>query len=286
MKISDEQVEQFIQERFEENLQWIQEETGAGLAPDIKAMALQQVLYYWRKLREIAMTVTETEVRLNLPRQRSPAGRDYGIEGVVDIVRQDDRTTMYDIKTHDIEYVQGHIEEYARQLNIYAHIWQILRQQPLDRTAVITTSFPERLREAIANEDEPTIQRELERWEPVVEIPFDPRAVEEAVEEFGKVVDAIEDGEFCPPSGRRLRERSLDGRKAFATRVCRNCDARFSCRPYRQYIKTTRGHKEFAFSAYFKDDTAAWEREERLSARLGAQAIELVEDLSVEEGVA
>jgi hypothetical protein len=78
--ITDEHIEVFLEERFEENLERIQEETGAGLAPDIKAMAFQQVLLYWRKLKDIATRVTETEVRLNLPCQRTPRGIEYGIE--------------------------------------------------------------------------------------------------------------------------------------------------------------------------------------------------------------
>lgn len=268
MEIADHEVESFIKESFEANFDRIQEETGTGLAPDIKARALQQVIFYWRKLQKIATTVSETEVRLNLPRQRSPAGREYGIEGVVDIVQEDDQTTMYDIKTHDTGYVHTHREDYSQQLNIYAHIWQILREQPLNQTAVIATSLPERLKEALAVYDEATTAHELERWEPVIEIPFMPQAVNAAVSDFGIVVDDIEDGLFAPPRVSRLRERTTDTGATFAKNICRNCDARYSCRAYRQYIKTARGRKEFAFKAYFQEEEPEWEREERLASRL------------------
>ena len=270
MKLTDHEVEEYIREVFELNFERIQEETGAGLAPDIRAIALLQVIFYWRKLRQIATTVTETEVRLNLPRQFSPQGREFGIEGVVDIVQEDDQTTMFDIKTHDIDYVQAHQDDYAQQLNIYAYIWQILRDQPLHRTAVITTSFPESLRLAIFDEDEIRIAQELSHWEPVVEIPFDSTAVENAVRGFGEVVDHIELGQFAPPRVSRLRERSIDGRQTFATRICRNCDARFSCRAYRQYAKTASGRADFEFKAYFQDELEDWELEERMAARLEA----------------
>lgn len=263
-------VEQFLQERFEENLERIQEETGTGLAPDIEDMAFQQVLYYWRKLKDIATRVTETEVRLNLPSQQTPAGREYGIEGVVDIVREGNRTVMYDIKTHDAAYVRAHRDDYSRQLNIYAHVWQHLRDQDLDETAVITTSFPEKLREAISNGDAPVIEQEMTSWEPVIDIPFDDNAVDEAIGQFGEVVDSIEDGSFSPPGVSVLRTRTADNAKAFATRICRNCDARFSCRPYRLYAKSVGGKAGKQFGAYIDEKVPEWDTEDRLISLLEA----------------
>ena len=61
----------------------------------------------------------------------------------MDIVREDDRVVMYDIKTHDTEAIKANIEDYERQLNVYAYIWQNLRGQRLDETAVICTQLPE-----------------------------------------------------------------------------------------------------------------------------------------------
>ncbi len=60
---------------------------------------------YWKKLRHIAEKVTDTEVRLNLPNQTTPKGRGFCVEGVVDIVREDEKVTMYDIKTHDLAVI-------------------------------------------------------------------------------------------------------------------------------------------------------------------------------------
>ncbi len=287
MDISDEQVEQYLQERFDENFERIQDETGAGLSPDIREMALQQVLYYWRKLKDIAMRVTETEVRLNLPCQRTPDGREYGIEGVVDIVREEDQTIMYDIKTHETDYVRTHCADYSQQLNIYAHIWQILREQDLNETAIITTALPEKLREAIVNGDDATIERKLEFWDPVVEIPFDPEAVEAAIMEFGEIVDQIENGSFAPPKLAMLRSRTEDTKQTFAMRICRNCDARFSCRSYRLFTKSSSGKSEFSFKDYFPDDLADWEYEERLRGRLDSFAegeLAIENPLEIENG--
>jgi len=72
-----------------------------------------------------------------------------GIEGVVDIVREEGRTTMYDIKTHDLDTIHGNLELYEQQLNVYAHIWRHLRGQELDETAIISTSFPSAVKEAL-----------------------------------------------------------------------------------------------------------------------------------------
>jgi hypothetical protein len=166
-------VEDRIREFFEENLQALQAEGGHPLAPDAKETALQQVLLYWRKLRGIAEKVTDTEVRLTLPEQLTPRGRKFAIEGIVDIVRENDRTVMYDLKTHDATSVRQNIEPYEQQLNVYAHIWQNLRGQPLDEMAIIMTALPESIAEAIQTGDEACLADELERWDPVVPVPFD-----------------------------------------------------------------------------------------------------------------
>jgi len=272
MIVKDEIIEEFLRERFDDNFEIIQEETSTGLAPDIREMAFQQVLYYWRKLSQIAMKVTETEVRLNLPCQRTPQGREFGIEGVVDIVREEDQTVMYDIKTHEVEYAQAHKDDYARQLNIYAHIWQILREQELDQTAVITTALPRTLQEAIVNEDDERIQREMSEWDPVIDIPFDPSQVEEAIEEFGEVVDRIEDGEYSPVLLSKLKARTAEGQLTFAQRVCRNCDARYSCRSYRAFAKSESGGSDFSFERYYSEKLADWEEAVRLYNRLNTLA--------------
>lgn len=141
----NESMENVILRHFEENFQRLKFENGHGLSPEIKEGARRQVLAYWRKLKHVAETITDTEVRLNLPGQKSPRGRKFNIEGVVDIVREKGHTVMYDLKTHDPEYVKQNLIEYERQLNVYAHIWQNLRQQELNETAVIATRLPDSL---------------------------------------------------------------------------------------------------------------------------------------------
>lgn len=237
--LDDAAVEAFLLEAFEANYERLRLETGHTLPSDLKTAAWEQVLLYWRRLADLARRVTETEVRLTLPDQRTPKGRRFAIEGVVDIVREDGRTVMYDLKTHDADVVRSRVADYARQLNIYAHIWRHLRGQPLDETAVIATPLPAAVKEALDSGDEEALKRALVGWEPVIPVPFSEAAVSEAIADFGATVDSIEDGCFQPPLAARLRRKD-GGKKTFAERVCANCDAKHSCSSYREHKKSSR----------------------------------------------
>ncbi len=268
----DEEVEAFIQQNFEQNYARLQLDGGHALTPYVKEAALRQVQMYWRRLHEIANSVTDTEVRLTLPEQTSPKGRTYTIEGVVDIIREDDRTVMYDIKTHDPDDVRSRLDAYEKQLNVYAYIWQGLRGEPLDETAIIATAFPAALREAYRRKDQRRIEQEQERWEPVINIPMEQEKVEETIRDFGAIVDDIEDKHFAPPPVETLKKRYERSRDLFATRVCRNCDARFSCSSYRRYAISTNSKKDFNFSEYFADfDPSDQEKMERVTVTLDAE---------------
>ncbi len=170
MTIQTDDMEERINEFFEENLAALALESGHSLSPEVRETARQQVIMYWRKLHEIAEGITDTEVRLSLPQQTSPRDRTFAIEGVVDIMREDERVVMYDIKTHDTEAIKANIEDYERQLNVYAHIWQNLRGQRLDETAVICTQLPDALRRAAGERDEQRMEYELGRWDPLIPI--------------------------------------------------------------------------------------------------------------------
>jgi len=267
---TDISIEGAIAQLFEQNYEILQAEGGHALTQDAKRAALQQVLLYWRKLRDIAEQVTETEVKLTLPEQQTPNGHKYAIEGIVDIVREDESTVMYDIKTHDADYVAANIDDYEKQLNIYAHIWQNLRGQPLDQTAIIATAFPAHIKQALATDDDASLEAALGDWNPVVDIPFDQRQVDEAIAAFGAVVDAIEDNEFVPPPVSRLRAKfkSRGREKRFATQICGNCDGRFSCSSYRDYTLSQNG-SEFSFTLYFRDFEST-DQEDWLTANLEA----------------
>ena len=110
----------------------------------------------------------------------------------------------------------------------------------------------------------------MEAWQPVVDLPFDEEDVERTIADFGRCVDAIEDGEFAAPSpevlgqprGTRRRKdhgavpwavprTRADSEPTFAQIHCRNCDARFSCSSYREYerAETRRGRRAATLAA-------------------------------------
>jgi hypothetical protein len=268
MTIQTDDIEQRLNEFFEENLAALALENGHSLSPEVRETARQQVLMYWRKLRTIAERITDTEVHLSLPQQRSPKGRIFAIEGIVDIVRADERVVMYDIKTHDTAAVRANIEEHERQLNVYAHIWQNLRGQRLDETAVICTQLPETLKRAIAMGDERRIEVELAQWEPVISVPFEPEHVAETVVELGAVVDQIEDGCFAPADLTTLQGRLPGTTRTFASAICQRCDARFSCASYRDYARSASHGVEARLRQYFEDFGDDGEQEERIISGL------------------
>ena len=88
--ITDAEVEEQIRELFERNYDLLRQEGGHVLAEGAKQQALEQSLVYWRKLKAIATSVTETEVKLALPGLMTPKRRRFVLEGIVDIVREGD----------------------------------------------------------------------------------------------------------------------------------------------------------------------------------------------------
>ncbi|MDW8395610.1 MAG: PD-(D/E)XK nuclease family protein [Anaerolineae bacterium] len=269
-------IEQRLDEFFEQNLAELALEMGHALSPEVRETARQQVRMYWRKLRHIAEQVTDTEVRLILPQQQTPKGRTFAIEGVVDIVRTEDesspdgdKVTLYDLKTHDAAVIRAMLDRYEPQLSLYAYIWQTLRGQRLDEAALICTQLPDALHSALRSGDAAAIQRELDRWDPVVPVAFNPDDIAETVRAFGEVVDRIEDGQFAPPNVEKLRERVPGSNRTFAAQVCRYCDARFSCAAHRTYVLGAPNRLRESFFEDYGDDA---ERAERAVAGLDADA--------------
>lgn len=262
-------MEAFIARSFEEELALAEEETGVRANAFARREALRQVLLYWRKLRGTAERVEETEVRLVLPNRTSPAGRHYNLVGVVDIVADESGTRMYDLKTHEPEYVRAHPEDYAAQLEVYATIYEELRGKKIDGTGVISTGLPARLRQAMASGDEAAMERELEAWEPLIRLPFTRASRDATVEAFGRVVDRIEEGDFQPQPTERLDEDFAGRGRSFGERVCQNCDVRYSCSSYRAWRLDGRKVRTDTVLEYFE---LAKNREEDEEYRYAAEA--------------
>jgi len=267
------EIEDRIREIFEQNYEMLKLEGGHALTPDVIQSALTQVLYYYRKMRSVAEKVTDTEVKLTLPDQLTPDGRRFTIEGIVDIVREDDEVWMYDIKTHDPDYISGNKFLYEKQLNVYAYIYESLRGNKLDHTAIISTAFPSGMKSAIASGDLKRIEHELPKWNPLIEIPLDPGKVQTTIQDFGAIVDKIESNNFEPPSLDCLRSRIEGSNAIFATRVCRNCDARFSCEAYREYALHSGIRTQSNFKKYFEDYGTELEQEEFITANINLDKI-------------
>lgn len=257
-----------IKEYFEDNYETMRLEGGHAFTEDIKQIALTQVLLYYKKMRDVATKVTHTEVKLTLPDKKTPKGRNFTIEGVVDIVRDDEETWMYDIKTHDPEYINSNKELYENQLNVYAHIWQELRKEKLDQTAVISTAFPQSLKQAYLLNDMFKIEHELAKWQPLIPIPFKQENVKETVLDFACIVDEIEDKKFHPATVEVLQTQMEGTNTLFATRVCRNCDSRFSCSSYREYAVGKGKGERGNFRKYFADYGSDTDQEEWVNANL------------------
>ena len=273
-------IDEFLRGAFTENYELLRLETNQALSPAARENAFNQVKLYWQKLKDVADSITDTEVRLALPAQRTPQGRPFVIEGVVDIVQDEDATVMYDIKTHDADFVRENTELYSDQLNVYAYIWQELRGEPLDQTTIIATRYPESMQVALDSGNEDHIDHELEKWNPLIDIPFDQEGVEETIDDFGRTIDDIEDGVFDPPPAERLSEREKGRDTLFASRVCNNCDARYSCSSYREYVQTSRKTTNVDFRTYFMEVGSDVERNAKLTANLDA-----TQDLDPDEEV-
>ena len=238
-------IDRKIAEFFDANYRQMLAEGGVHvLTPRALDQARQQVEHYWKKLRDIAVHVTETEVRIQLPNRKTPKGRKFVIEGVVDLVRQNDRIRMYDIKTHFCEEVRRNCDSYAAQLNVYAYVWRELRGNVVHEMGVIAIQLPEVLRAAIRAGDHAGVAAAFDVWNPLVPIPSDPASLDQVFQAIAETVDRIEDGVFAPPAVSVLadtgaRDENTGGRRtAFATLHCRNCDGRFSCDSYREYART------------------------------------------------
>ena len=277
MKKAPSMTEDKLRELFERNFERLRAENGHSLSPEVREAAWQQVRLYWMRLRHIAESVTDTEVDLNLPNQKTPKGRPFAIQGVVDIVREGDHVTMYDIKTHDLEFVRSHRELYEDQLNVYAHIWQKLRGQRLDETAIIATPPPDAVLDAMRSGDPARAEAACRDWEPVVSIPFDAAKVEKTVDQFAKAVDAIADHRFSPPGMKTLEERNREG-QTFAHRVCRNCDVRFSCDSYRAFAQKHKDRSWRKYAAFYDEPADEREEQDRLETVSPPPLIETTED--------
>lgn len=264
--MTEDEMLQFIEESFDENYELLRLEGGHSLSPFVKRLALEQVKLYWKKMKPLAENVSETEVKLTLPLQKTPKGRTYTVQGVVDVIRENEKTVLYDIKTHDVDFVRCNKTDYEGQLNIYAHIWQTNHGKKLDGTSIIATGQTEDLKRAYQTKNPQRIQKALEQWTPEVPIEFNEQKVQDTILSFSDVVDMIEEHQFSPPLIDKLMSPIRDN-KLFVAHACRNCDIRFSCDSYKEYAFSSMKAKN-DFLEYYDDYGTEYEKAEVLESSL------------------
>ena len=249
---------------FEDTYEALQAESGYGLGPDALDDARRQVTLYWHKLREkVANRVTETEVPLTLMNQITPNEVKYSIHGVVDVVEEHDQITLYDIKSHNVDYIHEERERYAPQLEVYAHIWSTLRGKTVQRTCIIATDPPAKVKQ-IQNIAQMTTEqlKVFSEWNPVVEIDFQQNRMQETIAHFGEIIDLIESRQFAPPTVARLQQMWQD---RGVQMICTKCDARFSCDAYRSFATSQQGvNTARLMEIYFDSGIDQSEREDLL----------------------
>lgn len=262
------EIEDRLREIFEENFEFIRAEGGHSITDFIKEEAFQQILCYFRKNIRLIDQITDAEVKLTLPGLETPLKkRPFTIEGVIDIIREGDEVWMYDLKTHDRFAIENNKPYYREQLNVYAYIWKSLLGNRLDNTAIISTALPSGLKGALRAGVKEQIAFEMERWDPVIPLGYSEDEVEAMIDDFGRTVDAIEDHEFAAPGLEKLLEKEEGGRGVFATRVCRNCDARYSCPSFRDYARQSDSRNQ-GFRKYFDDYGTDYTTDEYIEGNL------------------
>lgn len=224
-------------EFFEANFQYLKETNGHTIDERMKERAYEQVLCYWKKNRNLIEKTTRSEVKLSLPEQKTPNKKySYTLEGTVDVVRQNDINCLYDITTRSLEQIRGDIKPFREQLNVYARIWKGLDENnTIDRLGVISTSVPKKVREAVETGVKEKIEKAFEDWNPVVDLQYSEDEIAEMIDNFGEVVEKIQDCDFRTPGTERLLSVVPGTGETYGVHVCSNCDIRFSCESYRQY---------------------------------------------------
>lgn len=118
-ELTEDKIKQF----FEENFDYLRESAGHTISRNLKEQALQQILCYWKKNKDIVEKMTRSEVKLSLPEQKTPnQSIPYTIEGVVDIVSEGNETWLYDLKTHPVERIKDN-QSYTKNSLVFTVIF-------------------------------------------------------------------------------------------------------------------------------------------------------------------
>ena len=182
-----------ISKWFDSNYESLSKAEHSYLAEPQKEAALRQVLRYVERQHSNWSAIQQAEVDVSLVKD------DYIIEGKIDLIRGEGNTVeIVDFKSEkkpDMEKMRDRIEQYRRQLNVYAHLVEERTGQKVSKMHLYYTGE--------------------ENGVPTITFPYTKSAVEGTMEVFDDTVHKIMKKDF--------RKCSDD------PNVCSNCDFRYYC---------------------------------------------------------
>ena len=183
-----------ISEWFNNNYISIVKKERAYLAEPQKEAALKQVLRYADKQSGRWDSIKEAEVEVSLVKD------DYILNGTVDLIKGNGNTVeIVDFKSEkkpDLEKEREKIEQYRRQLEVYAHIVQERTGYEVSKLHLYYTGEVNGV---------PTISFDKQKY-----------SIDNTIKKFEKTVCKIKSKEF--------------NEKSKSNNLCLNCDMRFYCK--------------------------------------------------------
>lgn len=183
-----------IEEWFNNNYISIVKRERSYLAEPQKNAALKQVLLYAENQKNNWSKIKEAEVEVSLVKE------DYILNGTVDLIEGKGNTVeLVDFKSEkkpDLERDRDKIEQYRKQLEVYAHIVQERTGYEISKLHLYYTG----------------------EMNGVPRISFDNKkeSIDKTIKEFDKVVCKIKNKDFSE--------------KSKSNKLCQNCDMRFYCK--------------------------------------------------------
>lgn len=183
-----------IEEWFNNNYVSIVKRERAYLAEPQKEAALKQVLLYAENQKNNWNKIKEAEVEVSLVKQ------DYILKGTVDLIEGKGNTVeLVDFKSEkkpDLIKDREKIEQYRKQLEVYAHIVQERTGYKISKLHLYYTGEMNGVPRISFNNNKDSI--------------------ENTIREFDEVVSKIKNKDFC--------------NKSKSNKLCQNCDMRFYCK--------------------------------------------------------
>ncbi|MGR6544842.1 ATP-dependent DNA helicase [Paenibacillus tundrae] len=182
-----------IESWFNKNYKYLTKKERVYLAPQIQAVALNQILNYVERQEGKWSRIKEAEVDVSLVKEN------YILKGTIDLIQGENGTVeIVDFKSEkkpDLFHERDKLERYRRQLEVYAHLVEERTGQVVSKLHLYYTG------EKDSN--------------PYVTFKKNTKSIDQTIEAFDKIVNRIEQKEF------KQIERPA--------KICLECDMRFFC---------------------------------------------------------